>query len=221
MNHTNLIENLRSSYTLEILNWDLLSEAADALEAAQAEIDMHMRVAVAAIDNVVQVKAERDQALARLAEIEKQETFNGHQFKEIRRGVWSCSCGKQINEGPSCTHGTPNTLQLQQLTAGAEHILTPDDTSTEQAAQDWHIPVAESRRAAPVASPQPAQVPVNCCPGSPGWPIALRDSTIDAITDGCFQAVGYQGTTVLMRAVARAVERHHGIAAPSTKEGQP
>lgn len=53
----------------------------------------------------------------------------------------------------------------------------------------------------------------NCCPGSPGWPVALRDSTIDTITDACFQAVADQGTTVLMRAVARAVERQHGIAA--------
>jgi len=54
---------------------------------------------------------------------------------------------------------------------------------------------------------------VNCCPGSPGWPVALRDSTIDTITDACFQSVADQGTTVLMRAVARAVERQHGIAA--------
>lgn len=51
----------------------------------------------------------------------------------------------------------------------------------------------------------------NCSPSSPGWPIALRDSTIDAIADACFQAVGDQGTTVLMRQVARAIERHHGI----------
>ena len=69
-------------------------QAADALEAAQAEIDMHMRVATNAIDRVVTLKAEierqdleyaarglllidtereRDQALARLAKLEKQE----------------------------------------------------------------------------------------------------------------------------------------------------
>lgn len=56
-----------------------------------------------------------------------------------------------------------------------------------------------------------ATAPVNCCPGSPGWPIAFHDSTIDTITDACFEAVADQGTTALMRAVARAVERQHGI----------
>jgi len=51
----------------------------------------------------------------------------------------------------------------------------------------------------------------NCSPSSPGWPIPLRDTTIETITDACFQSVGYQGTRALMREVARSVERQHGI----------
>lgn len=51
----------------------------------------------------------------------------------------------------------------------------------------------------------------NCSPSSPGWPVPLRDTDIEKITDACFQSVGYQGTRVLMREVARSVERQHGI----------
>ena len=41
--------------------------------------------------------------------------------------------------------------------------------------------------------------------------VPISDGVIAVITDACFQAVADQGTTVLMRAVARAIEAHHGI----------
>ena len=41
--------------------------------------------------------------------------------------------------------------------------------------------------------------------------VPMSDGVIAVITDACFQAVADQGTTVLMRAVARAIEAHHGI----------
>mgnify|MGYP000269970944 CR=1 FL=1 len=40
-----------------------------------------------------------------------QEPWYGHQFKEVQRGVWRCTCGKQLKE-QLCTNGTPNTSLL-------------------------------------------------------------------------------------------------------------
>jgi len=111
--HTDLIAQLNNGWVARPKRWSgdthhdfpygnlddkatdlLMEEAADALEAAQAEIDMHMRVATNAIDHVVTLKAEieavrkanvdcvnhfdalridYDTALARLAELDKQE----------------------------------------------------------------------------------------------------------------------------------------------------
>jgi len=75
--HTDLIAQLNNGWVARPKRWSgdthhdfpygnlddkatdlLMEEAADALEAAQAEIDMHMRVATNAIDHVVTLKAE-------------------------------------------------------------------------------------------------------------------------------------------------------------------
>ena len=55
-NLADLIADLRLNH--EYCPKKVIIQAADALEAAQAEIDMHMRVATNAIDHVVTLKAE-------------------------------------------------------------------------------------------------------------------------------------------------------------------
>ncbi len=48
------------------------------------------------------------------------EPFYGHQFKEVRQGVWRCECGKQLIEGDApCMNGTPN-ISKPQRDAGAQ-----------------------------------------------------------------------------------------------------
>lgn len=64
------------------------------------------------------------------------EPFYGHNFKEVTRGVWRCSCGKQITEGETkCTNGTPNISQPQQDADCLGGIPTLADGSAEHLAQ--------------------------------------------------------------------------------------
>lgn len=81
------------------------------------------------------------------------EPYYGHQFKEIRKGVWLCKCGKQITEGTtSCTNGTPNTSTQQQTADAVNATLTHADSCCAPRAQGWSIRVGSSQSDTPPAS---------------------------------------------------------------------
>lgn len=89
------------------------------------------------------------------------EPYYGHQFKEIRKGVWLCKCGKQITEGAtSCTNGTPNTSTQQQTADAVNATLTHADSCCVPRAQGSSIRVGSSQSDTPPASQEQAQQPI-------------------------------------------------------------
>lgn len=83
------------------------------------------------------------------------EPYYGHQFREIRKGVWLCKCGKQITEGTtSCTNGTPNTSTQQQTADAVNATLTHADSCCAPRAQGWSIREGSSQSDTPPAIQQ-------------------------------------------------------------------
>lgn len=83
------------------------------------------------------------------------EPYYGHQFREIRKGVWLCKCGKQITEGTtSCTNGTPNTSTQRQTADAVNATLTHAASCCAPRAQGWSIREGSSQSDTPPAIQQ-------------------------------------------------------------------
>jgi hypothetical protein len=110
MDYTQLIEKLLNDHRLEILDWDNLPIAADALAALQARVTILELDRIGADreirgldDLATKVKAERDSALAKLAALEGQDKEPAAYEFRMRAdwiadwGLWS-PCNKEQHE---------------------------------------------------------------------------------------------------------------------------
>lgn len=133
--------------------------------ALEAGFSVESTGSIWAVDGLVGTRVDpglRKFARAILAQpAEGGEPYYGHQFKEIRKGVWLCKCGKQITEGAtSCTNGTPNTSTQQQTADAVNATLTHADSCCAPRAQGWSIREGSSQSDTSPASQEQAQQPI-------------------------------------------------------------
>ena len=73
----------------------LLRQALEALEIANSLIDGYYQPVKDVFDAIIALRARLDGAPQPARE---DEPWDGHQFKEVRRGIWHCDCGKELIE---------------------------------------------------------------------------------------------------------------------------
>ena len=86
-------------------------------------------------------KAARNAVIEALSGVQAahSEPWYGHQFKEVRRGYWQCSCGKAIAEAvPSAPAASPTPPAEQQAQPGAVYAELPAPTASIGTDDAWH-----------------------------------------------------------------------------------